>query len=91
MSAVSPPDLYCDAAVQPPNAVAPQPGTGPVAVVPYHATVSGQPAICHTHHPTRVHAQRLPICDTSGGDHLVYPRHNLNDDITAPSWYKCCG
>ena len=48
-------------------------------------------ATYHTHHPTRVHAQRLPICDTSGGDHLLYPQHNLNDDIPAPSWYKCCG
>ena len=49
------------------------------------------PAVtCHTHHPARVHAQQLPICDTSGGDHLLYPRHHLNDDIPAPSWYKCC-
>ena len=48
MSAVSPPDLYCNAAVQPPNAVAPQPGTGPVTVVPY-PTVSGQQQhIIHT-------------------------------------------
>ena len=46
---------------------------------------------CHTHHPTRVHAQQLPICDTSCGDHLLYPRHHLNDDIPAPSWYKRCG
>ena len=44
----SPPDLYHDTTVQPPNAVAPQPGTGPVAVVPY-PTVSGQQSqVIHT-------------------------------------------
>ena len=46
MSEVSPSILYCNAAVQPPNAVAPQPGTGPV--VPY-PTVSGQQShVIHT-------------------------------------------
>ena len=62
MSAVSPPDLYCDAADQPPNAVAPQPGTGPVAVVPYHATVSGQQQhIVHTIPPEFMPNDYLPV------------------------------
>ena len=39
----------------------------------------------HTHHPARVHAQRLPTCDASGGDYLLYPQHHLNGDITASS------
>ena len=62
MSAVSPSNLYCDAAVQPPNAVAPQPGTGPVAVVPYHATVSGQQQhIVHTIPPEFMPNDYLPV------------------------------
>ena len=60
MSEVSPSILYCNVAVQSPNVVAPQPGTGPVAVVPYPQSVASSHT-CHTHHPTRVHAQRLPI------------------------------
>ena len=39
----------------------------------------------HTHHPTGVHAQQLPTCDTSGGDHLLYPQHHLNGDIPVRS------
>ena len=45
VSAVSPPDLYCNAAVQSPNAVVPQPGTGPVAV-----PNSQWPAVTHVIH-----------------------------------------
>ena len=61
MSAMFPPDLYHDTTGQPPNAVAPQPGTGPVAVVPY-PTVSGQQSqVIHTIPPAFMHNNYLSV------------------------------
>ena len=56
-------------------------------------TLAAGPAKCthvhaaarHTHYSARLYAQRLPTCDASGGDHLLYPQHHLNGDVTASS------